>query len=72
MEPSLSSDTLDARYIVNEKGRKTDVILSIKAFDSLLRELEDLYDIIEAEKIIKKKGKRYTLEEVERSLSEEG
>lgn len=71
MNPSLSSDTFDARYIVDEKGKKTDVILSIETFDSLLQELEDLYDITEAEKIIKKKGKRYTLKEVEQSLFEE-
>lgn len=51
------------------KGKKTGVLLDIKLFDKLLEELEDLYDITEAERIIEKKGKRYTLEEVEQSLS---
>ena len=57
MEPSLSSDTLDARYVIDKKGKKTDVILSVEAFASLLQELEDLYDITEAERIIKKRAK---------------
>ena len=37
---------------------------------SVLEKLEDYYDITESEKIIKKNGKRYTLDEVERSLFE--
>ena len=68
MKKSIFSD-LKAQYVVDSKGKKTGVILDIKLFDRLLEELEDLYDITEAERIIEKKGKRYTLEEVEQSLS---
>lgn len=68
MKKSISS-SLKAQYVVDSKGKKTAVILDIKIYDRLLEELEDLYDITEAERIIEKKGKRYTLEEVERSLS---
>ena len=69
MKPSLSSETVEARYLVDKEGNKTDIVLSIDLFNALLQELEDLYDITEAEKIIKKKGKRYTLEEVEKMLA---
>jgi len=63
------SPTLKARYVVDSKGKKTGVLLDIKLFERLLEELEDLYDITKAERIIEKKGKRYTLKEVEQSLS---
>ena len=42
------------QFIVDENGNKTAVILDLKFFNKLLEELEDLYDIAEAEKIIKK------------------
>ena len=54
---------------LNKKGEKTGVILDIKLFEALLEELEDLYDIAHAEKILAKKGKKYSLEEVEQLLS---
>lgn len=53
----------------NKSRKKTDVIPDIKTFDALLQEQEDLYDVAQAEKIIEKKDKKYTLEEVEKSLS---
>ncbi len=68
MKPSVL-DTITPQYIVDDKGKKIGVVLDIKTFTSMVEELENLYEIIEAEKIIKKKGKRYTLEEVEKSLS---
>jgi hypothetical protein len=68
MNSSLISG-IKAQYIVDNKGNKTGVILDIKLFDALLEELEDLYDIADAERIIKKKGKRYSLQEVEKILA---
>lgn len=56
------------QYLVNEKGVRVGVQLSVKEFDALIEEIEDLHDIIRAEKIIKKRPKLYTLEEVERSI----
>lgn len=69
MKSSLSLDPLKAQYIVDKDGKKTGVILDIKMFNALLQELEDLYDITQAERIIEKKDQKYTLEEVEKSLS---
>lgn len=67
MKSVLSTD-INTQYIVDKKGQKTGVILDIKLFQALLEELEDLYDITEAERVIEKKGKEYTLEDVEKSL----
>lgn len=55
------------QYIIDEQGNKTAVILDLKVFNKLLEELEDLYDIAEAEKIIKKGGRKFTPEEVEKT-----
>lgn len=68
MRKSISQN-IKTQYVVDSKGKRTGVLVDIKIFERLMEELEDLYDITEAEKIIKKKGKRYTLEEVEKSLS---
>ena len=38
---------LDARYITDESGQKTSVILSIDAFEQLLEDIEDLAAIAE-------------------------
>jgi len=71
MKTNLSPDTITPQYIVDEKGRRTGVILDIKLFEAMLEELEDIYDVAEAEKIIKKGEKGYTHEEVKKSLLEE-
>lgn len=57
------------QYIVDEQGNKTAVILDLKIFNKMLEELEDLYDVLEAEKVIKKEGKRFTFEEVEKAFT---
>ena len=67
MKPPLSLN-LKTQYIVDKKGNKTGVILDIKLFEAIIEELEDLYDITQAEKIIDQNGKRYTLEEIEKAL----
>jgi len=68
MKSSSCPDNIRTQYIVNKDGEKTGVILDIKLFNALLQELEDLYDIAQAEKIIEKKEKKYSLEEVENAL----
>ena len=35
------------KYIVDEKGKKKSVVLSIKDYEALLQEIEDLADIAE-------------------------
>lgn len=42
------------RYIIDMKGKKVEVVLDVKTFKLLIEELEDLYDVIQAEKILAK------------------
>jgi peptidoglycan hydrolase CwlO-like protein len=64
-------DTIKPQYIVDDSGKKTSVILDLKSFNSLIEELEDLYDIRQAEKIISEgtKSRGKTLEELQKSLN---
>ena len=41
---------INPRYIINSKGEKTDVVLSIKQFDKLIEAYEDLEDIVAYQK----------------------
>ncbi len=54
------------QYIVDERGNKTAIVIDLKVFGKLLEELEDLYDVLEAENIIKEGGRTFTTEEVEK------
>ena len=62
--------TITPQYIVDNEGKKTGVVLDLKTFASMIEELEDLQDIVEAEKILAKGGEEEgkTLEEIEKSL----
>lgn len=63
-------DSITPQYIIDKAGKKTGVILDLKTFNTLVEELEDMYDVRQAEQIIaageKEKGR--TLEELEESL----
>ena len=63
-------ETIVPQFIVDNKGKKTSVVLDIKTFKLLVEELEDAYDVRTAEKIIKagKREKGKTLDELEKSL----
>jgi len=61
-------ETINPKFVVNEKGKRISVLLDISEFDALIEELEDLHDIVDAEKIIAQNPETHTLEEVERSL----
>ncbi|HDY88919.1 MAG TPA: hypothetical protein ENH82_12505 [bacterium] len=39
--------TLKERYVVNDEGKKTDVIISVSDYDKLLEDLHDLAVIAE-------------------------
>ena len=55
MKPSVLS-TISPQYIVDSKGNKTSVVLDVKTYTSMIEELEDLYDIMQAEEILAKGG----------------
>ncbi len=42
-----SEKVLNLKYITDEKGRKKEVILSIKEFENLMEDLEDLAVVAE-------------------------
>ena len=65
-------ETIAPQYIVDSKGKKTGVLLDLKTFTSMVEELEDLYDVMQAEKILAKgKGEEgRTIDEIEKSLKD--
>ena len=66
-------DTIAPQYIIDSKGKKTSVVLDLKTFMAMVEELEDLYDIVQAEKILAKgeEEEGHTIEEIEKSLNKE-
>jgi hypothetical protein len=59
--------TLNAEFVVDNKGNKKKIILDMDQFQELVDLLQDYYDL--AKIAVSKKGaKTYTLEEVEKSL----
>jgi len=57
----------EAQYIVDAKGRKTGVLLSLKEYERLLEDLHDLAVIAE-----RKREKPVLLEEMKRRLKKDG
>ena len=53
MKPSILTE-VTPHYIVDKEGKKTGVILDIKTFTTMVQELEDLHDIMQAEKLLAK------------------
>ncbi len=56
-----------AQYIVDAKGRKTGVLLSLKEYEKLLEDLHDLAVIAE-----RKREKPIPLEQMKRRLKKDG
>lgn len=68
----MKKQKFQPKFLVNENGKPVAVQLDIKSYEALIGELEDFYDVKRAEKILSKKHKTYTLEELERSLLGKG
>ena len=49
-----SSSKTEVRYIVNDKGEKTEVVLPIELYERLLDEFEELEDIKDFDEAMKK------------------
>jgi PHD/YefM family antitoxin component YafN of YafNO toxin-antitoxin module len=56
-----------AQYVVNDKGRKTGVLLSLKQYEKLMEDLHDLAVIAEC-----RREKPIPLEELKRRLKKDG
>ena len=60
------------QYLVDEKGRRTGVVLSIKEYEDLVEAAEQRDDIHHLERAKKVKGKPVPLEQVEAKLRAKG
>jgi PHD/YefM family antitoxin component YafN of YafNO toxin-antitoxin module len=58
---------LQAQYLVDDKGRKKGVLLSVKQYEKLLEDLHDLAIVAE-----RKSEKAIPLEEMKRRLKKDG
>ena len=56
-----------AQYVIDEKGKKTGVLLSLKQYEKLMEDLHDLAVVAE-----RKNEKPITLEEMKRRLKKDG
>ena len=61
-------ENIKPRYIVNEQGKKTEVVLSVKTYQLLLEELEDSYLGRVAEAALKHDTEQYSLDEIKREI----
>ena len=57
---------IDPQVVLGDQGQPVGVFLKMKDFTKLIDELDDLYDVVKAERIIEKGGKAYTMKEVEK------
>lgn len=62
----MKRTSVSPQIILGDQGKPVGVFLKIKDFTQLIDELDNLYDVIEAEKVIKKGGKTYSMEQVEK------
>jgi len=60
------------QYLVDEKGRKKAVLLSIKEYRELMRKLEDLEDSLELDEAVRTAQGFRDYREVREELKEEG
>ena len=67
---STTNPLTHPRFIVDEKGRKTDAIISYKEFRKIQELLEDYYDIQIAKSRLNEEG--ISLEDFEKELKEDG
>lgn len=64
----MKKQKFQPKFLVNECGKTIAVQLDIKAYEAMLEEIEDSYDVKRAEKVMTKKHKTHTIDELERSL----
>jgi len=61
---------LRPRFVIDEKGRKTDAIFTYKEYMEIQRMLEDFFDIVIAES--RMNDENVTLEELQKELEADG
>ena len=63
---------INPKYLVNTKGRKTAVVLSMKEYRLLMEHLEDLEDILEMDTAVKTETDSRDYQEIRVELKKEG
>jgi hypothetical protein len=58
---------MDVRYVVDKKGNKTDVVLTLEEYEELIEDIHDLSVALE-----RQNDKRITLRELEERLKDDG
>ena len=60
------------KYVVNEKGRKTAVVLSIKDYRVLMQRLEDLEDALDLDRAVETATGFREYTEIQAEMKKEG
>lgn len=63
---------INPKYLVNPKGRKTAVVLSMKEYRLLMKHLEDLEDILEMNAAVETETDSRNYWEIQAELKQEG
>lgn len=64
--------TVNPRFLVNAKGRKTAVVLSMKEYRLLIEHIEDLEDTLEMDAAVKSETTFRNYSEIRAELKAEG
>ncbi len=63
---------INPQYLVDDKGEKTAVLLTIKEFQLLMQRLEDLEDILEMDAVVKTETEFRDYQDIRADLIKEG
>ena len=64
--------TINPKYIVDDKGKKTAAVLTMKEYDFLIKCLEDLEDILEMDSAVETATDFRDYQEIRSELKKEG
>ena len=62
----------NVQYLVDEKGKKTAVLLSMKEYEEMLGRIEDLKDALELDQSVRNAEGFRSYDEIRKELKEEG
>ena len=63
---------INPQYLVNDKGQRTAVLLSIKEYEHLMQRLEDLEDILEMDVAVRTETEFRDYQDIQADLIKEG
>ena len=64
--------TINPKYIIDDKGKKTAAVLTMKEYDFLIKCLEDLEDILEMDSVVETATNFRDYQEIRSDLQKEG